>query len=104
MVGAVMLSFGEFFGLRSAVRSCIVGGVETCAAAKLPPRTALNAASLRTRSACALVYSVFNCSRRADRMLVFSSGLMTFNSRSNATRHWVEDSILDFSSPISFSI
>ncbi len=72
--------------------------METWAASSVPPLTDLNALSLRTRSACALVYSVFNCSRRAERMLVFCSGLMTLSSRSNCASAALDRSILIFSS------
>ena len=52
----------------------------------------------------ALVYSVFNCNSRAERMLVFSSGLMTFNSRSNRASARLERSILAFNSSNCFSM
>jgi hypothetical protein len=43
-------------------------------------------------------------SRRAERMLVFSSGLMTLKSFSNCTRAADERSILALSSSICFSM
>ena len=69
-----------------------------------PPWTEFQAASLRTRSAWALVYSVLSCRRREERMLVFSSGLMTLSSCSNWARAAEERSILAFSSSICFSM
>src|ERR1035437_5291953 len=59
-----------------------------------------HAASFLTRSVWALVYSVFNWSRREERMLVFSSGLMTFSSFSNWASAVPERSILALNSSI----
>ncbi len=72
--------------------------VDTCADSSVPLFTELYADSFFTRSACALVYSSFNCSNRAARMLVFSSGLMTFNSRSKAISAALDFSIFAFNS------
>src|ERR1017187_1124850 len=87
----------------ASLRSCSLW-VDAWAASSEPPFTESKAACLRTRSPWAVVNSVLSWSRREERMLVFSSGLMTLKSLSNCARAAEERSILALSSSICFSM
>ena len=108
VAGAVLrLDVGELLaGLIQAVgelRSCSPW-VDTWAASSDRPRPTRRRPACAHDRAWALVYSVLSWSRREERMLVFSSGLMTFSSRSNCANAAEERSIFAFSSSSCFSM